>query len=130
MTARTTRRVYFSSSQNIFENLALEDYLYQNENFEGQSLLLLWINSPSVVIGRHQNPWIEVNLNELMQKNVAFSRRNSGGGAVYHDIGKILLFIYLYLNLKLCIIKIISKFRKLKLYFFLMSIKVQQKTKS
>jgi len=90
VTARTTRRVYFSSSQNIFENLALEDYLYQNENFEGQSLLLLWINSPSVVIGRHQNPWVEVNLNELMQKNVAFSRINSGGGAVYHDIGKIL----------------------------------------
>jgi|688.fasta_scaffold480650_1 lipoate-protein ligase A len=33
----------------------------------------------SVVIGRHQNPWVEVNLKDMKKNGVLLSRRNSGG---------------------------------------------------
>ncbi|KAL5517573.1 hypothetical protein EMCRGX_G003141 [Ephydatia muelleri] len=41
-------------------------------------------NSPCVVIGRHQNPWLETNIAVLRDKGVLLARRRSGGGAVYH----------------------------------------------
>ena len=50
-------------------------------------------NTPSVVIGRHQNPWLEVDVEYAKAKKLNLVRRFSGGGAVYHDLGlKILLF--------------------------------------
>lgn len=36
------------------------------------------------MIGRHQVPWKEVNLNVLRKKGLDFVRRHSGGGTVYH----------------------------------------------
>lgn len=90
---RTSRNycktVYFSKSNDVFTNLALEDWFYRNTNFEKNNLLLLWINKPCVVIGRHQNPWAEVNFSQLSQHGIQFSRRNSGGGTVYHDNGNL-----------------------------------------
>ena len=47
-------------------------------------LLLLYRDSPCVVIGRNQNPWVEVNFKALRAANVPFIRRRSGGGTVYH----------------------------------------------
>ena len=84
-----SRSVYFSQSNDVFTNLALEDWFYRNKNFEKNDLLLFWINEPCVVIGRHQNPWAEVDFSQLSQHGIQFSRRNSGGGTVYHDQGNI-----------------------------------------
>ncbi|CAK5105909.1 unnamed protein product [Meloidogyne enterolobii] len=42
-------------------------------------------NSPSVVIGRYQNPWVEANVKFCKENNIKLVRRYSGGGAVYHD---------------------------------------------
>ena len=83
------RSVCISQSNDIFENLAFEDWLYHNYDFEAQSLLFLWINKPCVVIGRHQNPWIEVNQQNMIDSSVLLARRNSGGGTVYHDFGNL-----------------------------------------
>ena len=57
-----------STSQNIYKNLALEDWFYQNHNFEKNKILLFYKNGPSVVIGRHQNPWTEANIPYLRNK--------------------------------------------------------------
>lgn len=49
----------------------------------------MWQNTPSVFIGRHQNPWMECNLPFLNRLNIPFIRRESGGGTVYHDLGNL-----------------------------------------
>ena len=81
--------VYISRSNDVFSNLALEDWIYRNLNFANGSLLMLWVNSPCVVIGRHQNPWTEANLCHLSANDIHLARRNSGGGTVYHDTGNL-----------------------------------------
>ncbi|KAI6191960.1 BPL/LPL catalytic domain-containing protein [Aphelenchoides bicaudatus] len=83
-------RIYLSKSTCIYENLAFEEWLFRNHNLnqDGEALLI-WSNEPSVVIGRHQNPWLEVDTNYLHEKGINLVRRHSGGGTVYHDLGNI-----------------------------------------
>lgn len=83
------RQVYISQSTDVFTNLALEDWLYRKHDFDHKSLLLLWQNDPCVVIGRHQNPWVETNVPFLRESYTKLARRNSGGGTVYHDLGNL-----------------------------------------
>ena len=80
--------VLISSSNNIFDNLAIEDWIYENYDFSqnNERILLLWHNDPAVVIGRHQNVWREVNCRFCEENSVTIARRNSGGGTVYHDL--------------------------------------------
>ncbi|XP_048855357.1 lipoyltransferase 1, mitochondrial [Brienomyrus brachyistius] len=78
-----------SLSTNIYENLALEDWIQEHVDLESRSLLLLWRNMPAAVIGRHQNPWQECHLGLMREKGIPLARRRSGGGAVYHDLGNI-----------------------------------------
>lgn len=49
--------------------------------------LFLWRNSPTVVIGKHQNPFKECHLQKMEQDGVLLVRRKSGGGAVFQDLG-------------------------------------------
>lgn len=82
------KSVFISQSTDIHTNLALEDWIYRNFNFENHRVLLLWRNDPCVVIGRHQNPWTEVDVSLAEEAKLPVVRRNSGGGCVYHDQGK------------------------------------------
>lgn len=81
------KSVFISQSYDIFTNLALEDWFYRNFDFTNHHVLMLWANDPCVVIGRHQNPFLEANISKLQQAGVALARRNSGGGCVHHDRG-------------------------------------------
>ncbi|NWX10430.1 LIPT Lipoyltransferase, partial [Caloenas nicobarica] len=83
-----------SISNDIYQNLAVEDWIHDHMNLENRQVLFLWRNSPAVVIGRHQNPWQECNLRLMRQKNIKLARRRSGGGTVYHDLGNINLTFF------------------------------------
>ncbi|XP_034721155.1 lipoyltransferase 1, mitochondrial [Etheostoma cragini] len=81
--------VLCSRSTDVFENLALEDWIDANVDLRRRGVLLLWRNRPAVVIGRHQNPWAECNLAAMRRAAVPLARRRSGGGTVYHDLGNL-----------------------------------------
>lgn len=79
------KSVFISQSYDVFTNLALEDWIYKNYDFGNHHVLMLWLNDPCVVIGRHQNPFSETNTSQLESAGIELARRNSGGGTVYHD---------------------------------------------
>lgn len=89
-----TKSVFISQATDVFTNLALEHWLYNNYNFTNHHVLLLWRNDPCVVIGRHQNPWIEHNTQLAEKRGIVLARRNSGGGTVYHDHGNLNLSFF------------------------------------
>jgi lipoate-protein ligase A len=69
-------------------NLALEEYALRNFD-RNYSYLMLYINDPCIVIGKHQNVFQEVNWFEVDRRRLPILRRISGGGAVYHDPGNL-----------------------------------------
>ena len=69
-------------------NLALEEFLHLHRQPLGNAFML-WRNEPTVVIGRHQNTYDEINREYVEAAGVHVVRRNSGGGAVYHDLGNL-----------------------------------------
>lgn len=84
--------VIISQADNIYTNLAVEDWLFQQLPKYGHKSwyhLLLWCNKPCVVIGKHQNPWYEVRVGRCNLLNLPIARRKSGGGTVYHDQGNL-----------------------------------------
>jgi lipoate---protein ligase len=70
-------------------NLALEEYCVRNLDVENEMYLLFYVNSPSIIIGKHQNTIEEINKHYVDQKGIRVVRRISGGGAVYHDLGNL-----------------------------------------
>ena len=69
-------------------NLALEEYILRQSQVD-EDLLLFYVNSPSIIIGRHQNTLEEINQEYVQAHNIHVVRRLSGGGAVYHDLGNL-----------------------------------------
>lgn len=70
----------------IHFNLAAEEFLLKNR---AENIFMLWQNTPSVVLGKHQRAEAEINLTYVKEKQIRIARRYSGGGAVYHDLGNL-----------------------------------------
>lgn len=73
-----------SISNDPFFNLAAEEYLLKQFS---DSFYFQYVNTPSVVVGKHQNALAEIDIDYLEQQGIVLARRISGGGAVYHDQG-------------------------------------------
>lgn len=79
---------FVSRSRDPYVNLSIEHYLLQKSAHDSV-VLFLYTNRPCIVIGRNQNPWLEVNLGLLRGGAVDLVRRRSGGGTVFHDEGNV-----------------------------------------
>ena len=74
-----------NSSTDPHYNMSFDEYCL--ERFPSDdTVFFLWRNSPSVIIGRNQNAYAEVNLPYLEANGIKLARRVTGGGAVYHDL--------------------------------------------
>jgi lipoate---protein ligase len=87
-------QAFISKTDDPHLNLAIEYYIFQ-KSAPGSRILFLYQNRPCIVIGRNQNPWLEVNLS-LLKPNASSAlgkvdliRRRSGGGTVFHDEGNL-----------------------------------------
>lgn len=69
-------------------NLAIEEHLLRNFRIESD-IFLLYVNEPSVIIGRNQNVFEELNHDFVTDNHIHVVRRLSGGGTVYHDLGNL-----------------------------------------
>ena len=69
-----------------YRNLAIEEYLFLNSD---DDVFMLWQNDRTVVIGKNQNAYAEVNTEFVLNNGIKIARRITGGGAVYHDLGNV-----------------------------------------
>lgn len=76
----------YNDNTNPYFNLAMEEYLLKNNT---EDLFILWRNKPSVIVGKNQNTLSEINLEYVKENSIPVVRRQSGGGAVFHDLGNI-----------------------------------------
>ncbi|MDR0616823.1 MAG: lipoate--protein ligase [Synergistaceae bacterium] len=67
-------------------NLALEEYALTGMDMD---MIMLWRNSASVIIGCNQNAVEEIDASYVKENGIPVVRRQSGGGAVFHDLGNV-----------------------------------------
>jgi lipoate-protein ligase A len=77
-----------STTLDPFWNLAVEEYLLDHVGEMGPSVFF-WQSDHAVIIGKHQNPWQELDGRALAGEGGRLARRLTGGGAVYHDRGNL-----------------------------------------
>ena len=77
---------FIVSNTDIYYNLALEEFLLKESS---KDFFFLWRSEPVVVVGKHQNPYKEINLAYAQEKGIKIARRLSGGGTVFQDLGNI-----------------------------------------
>ncbi len=77
--------IFLAKSNNPYENIAIEAAIFKQK----EEALYLWINQPSIIMGRNQDACKEYNPEVLKRKNILPVRRLTGGGCVYHDFGNL-----------------------------------------
>ena len=75
------------SGTDPYRNLATEEWAVRTADLADGDLLILYRNTPCVVVGRNQSIFTEVDLRFCREEGIDVCRRVSGGGAVYHDLG-------------------------------------------
>ena len=84
-----------NNSNDPYFNHAVEEYIMNNFSEE---VFMLWINKPTILIGRNQNTMSEIELDYVNENDIEVVRRLSGGGAVYNDYGVMQFTFITYKN--------------------------------
>lgn len=63
------------------------EYYFAAEKDAGDAVLILWSTSPTLMLGKYQNAWEEIDLAYAEEKGINLVRRLSGGGTIYTDGG-------------------------------------------
>lgn len=77
---------FISTNTDIYYNLALEEFLLKERS---EDFFFLWRSEPVVVVGKHQNPYKELDYHYALENGINVARRLSGGGTVSQDLGNI-----------------------------------------
>ena len=79
-------KLYINTHTDPYFNLASEEYLLTHAE---DDIIMLWRNEASVIIGKNQNAFAEINFDFTNEHNIKVVRRLTGGGAVFHDLGNV-----------------------------------------
>lgn len=75
-----------NNTTNSYFNIAAEEFLLKETK---EDIFMLYVDEPSVIVGKHQNTLAEINYRFICENNISVVRRISGGGTVYHDGGNL-----------------------------------------
>lgn len=76
-----------TGSTDPYYNLAFEEYVLTRRR--AGDYLILWQNDNTIVVGLNQNTEAEIDRRAVEDYGIKVVRRQTGGGAVYHDLGNL-----------------------------------------
>ena len=79
-------RYILSETTDPYFNIATEEFILRNID---DDVFYLYRNAPSIIIGKNQNTLSEINYDYIVAHDIPVVRRQSGGGAVFHDLGNL-----------------------------------------
>ena len=76
-----------TGSTDPYYNFGLEYWLITEKCFAEDTVFLFWRTEPTLMLGKYQNPYEEINLEYAREHKINIVRRMSGGGTIYTDMG-------------------------------------------
>ncbi|MEG3825865.1 lipoate--protein ligase [Mesomycoplasma ovipneumoniae] len=81
-------KIYTTKKTSPFYTLVCEELILKDDQNQ-DDILYFYQHNNAIIIGKNQNIYEEIKLEEVEKQRIEIYRRLSGGGAVYHDLGNI-----------------------------------------